>query len=289
MNAAEKKFVDPQKIKSVIINYHSVRKRTIKHWFSSEEVLEEVKTNSTKILFSNGIPYKKENIKYKEDGIYRTLVTFHNGLQTLSETRSPTGEVTERVETEYYPSGKKKKEITYKNGKIDTERYFKYDSHNNLIELQSYYLCWSNKTTFSWSYSLNNSYRVETEINNNDNTKNIYYYDDKNRLIKQYNYDKKGILRRSIESFFDSNGLEYATKLDGSYMERIKYDDHKNEIWMEWFPNFRKYDPDPQEKYIKAITVMEYIYDYRGNWIEFRQFRDGVYNLLETRHIEYID
>lgn len=292
MDSAEKKFVDPKKVKSVIVNYHSVQKKIIKHWFSSEEVVEEVKTNSAKVLFSNGVPYKKENINYRKDGIYRTRVIFQNGLQTLSETTSPNGEITERIETKYYPSGKKMEEIRYKNGKIDSRYYYKYDSHNNIIELQSYY-SWSSKpmtpSKYSWSYSLNNGFRVETSIDNDDNTKVIYHYDDKNRLVKKFAYDNKGILTQSIESFFDSNGLEYAAKLDGSYMERMKYDDHKNLIWMEWFPQFRDYRPDPQEKYKKALTVFEYIYDYRGNWIERRQFRDGVYNLLQTRHIEYID
>lgn len=292
MNAAEKEFVDPKKVKSVIVHYHSVRKKTIKHWFSSEEVVEEVKTNSAKVLFSNGMPLKKENINYREDGIYRTRVIFQNGMQILSETTSPTGEVIERIETEYYPFGKKKEEITYKNGKLDSKYYYKYDYHNNLIELQSYY-SWSFRlsepTKYSWSYSLNNGNRVETKINNNNNTKTIYYFDDKNRIVKQYEYDEKGILIQSIESFFDSSGLEFATKLDGSYMERMKYDDHKNLIWMEWFPRFRDYSSDSQKKYTKAITIIEYIYDYRGNWIELRQFRDGVYNLLQTRHIEYID
>lgn len=131
--------------------------------------------------------------------------------------------------------------------------------------------------------------RVETQVNLDDNTKEVYYYDTQSRLVKKIEYDGQGVLLRTFESFYDNNGLEYATKLDGAYTERMKYDNHKNLIWMEWYPRFRDYRPDPAKKYTRAVTVMEYVYDYRGNWIEMRQFRDGVYNLLQTRMIEYID
>lgn len=292
MHAAEKEFVNPRQVKSVVVNYHSVRKRMIKHWFSSEEVTEEIKTNSAKIVFSNGIPLKKENINFREDGNYRTRETFQNGLLILSETTSPKGNVTQRQEIEYYPSGKKKKETNYKDGKIDSTYYYKYDANNNLIELQSFY-SWSSSfsdpTKYSWSYAKSNGFRIETQTNLKDNTKEVFYYDSLGRLVKSLNYDENGVLVKSVESFFDSDGLEYACRLDGSYTERMKYDDHKNLVWMEWYPRFRDYRPDPVKKYTRAVTVMEYIYDYRGNWIEMRQFRDGVYNLLQTRSIEYID
>lgn len=88
MHAAENEFVNPNSVKSVVVNYHSVQKRTIKHWFSSEEITEEVKTNSTKVVFDNGLPIKKENIKFGKDGTYRTRVTFQNGLPVISETIS---------------------------------------------------------------------------------------------------------------------------------------------------------------------------------------------------------
>lgn len=292
MYAAENEFVNPNSVKSVVVHYHSVKKRTIKHWFSSEEITEEVKTNSTKVVFDKGLPIKKENIKFDKDGIYRTSVTFQNGLPVISETISPNGVVIERQETEYFPSGKKKQETTYKNGKMESTYYYKYDSHNNMIELQAYY-SWSSRssepTKYSWTYSHINGIRIETEINLGDRTKKVYHYDSQNRLVKKIEYNENGMLVRAIESFFDSNGLEYAAKLDGTYTERMKYDDHKNLIWMEWYPRFRDYRPDSEKKYTRATTVMEYIYDYRGNWIEMRQFRDGVYNLLQTRLIEYID
>lgn len=290
--AAETDFVDITKIRSVIVTYHSVRKKTIKRWFSTEEISEEVKTNAAKVIFTNGVIARKENIKYASDGIYRTTYVFQNGLETLRETINPLGSVSERIETSYYPNGKKSSEIQYKDGKRDSSYYYKYDSYNNLIELQSHY-SWSSRssepTKYSWTYSTQNGLRIETEVNLSDHTKNVFFYDALNRLVKKLEYDENGALKRSFESFFDANGLEYACRLDGTYNERMKYDEHNNLVWMEWFPHYRDYFQNASTKYNKSITILEYVYDYRGNWIELRQFRDGAYNLLQTRKIEYVD
>lgn len=293
MGKSEFKFINAKKVRSVIVHYHTVQKKTIKHWFSSEEVSEEVKIFSTKVIFSNGIPVKEERIEYNPEGVYRKRTSFQNGLPILIETLDPNGKITEKIENEYYPSGKIKKESEFKNDELESLCYYEYDNKGSLIESKyisySLYNIYDHTTNFSVTYSEMNGNNVETHINLKDKTKRIYVYDSYNRRIMLSEYDEKGHITKKIETFYNNDGLESGAKLDDNYIERLKYDEHGNLIRMEWYPYFRGDQPNPSKKYLRAITIFEYIYDYQGNWIELRQYRDGVYNLLQTRQIEYID
>ncbi len=285
----EIKFVDINKVRSVVVTYHKVRETTKKGWFSREVYLEEVKTFAGKYIFKDGKILKREELAFRDDGTYRTSYEYYNGLEINNQTIDPKGHIIEKNEFEYHANNELKQKVTHKYGESKGVIYNLYDSHGNIVEYSSidrmFSTPFSYQHKYTWQYGTGMYGRLEVRIDK-DNSKKEFHYDCENRLKKTINYDKYGTILSSVEYIYDLQGRDYKLILDGCYVEEERYNEHGDIIWYKWYPNYW-YNTSAQDKYKESITTMKYVYDSHGNWVEFRQYRDGVYNLLWIREIEY--
>lgn len=191
--------------------------------------------------------------------------------------------------SEYYPNKKIKRNIIIRNGQIDHDDYYSYDDQENIIERSSDWRSGStlyhSRYNYRWIYGQGIYGRKNTCIDLSDGSKTEYNYDFENRLKKKIEYDKDGKIVSSIEYIYNLQGKECKRIINGSYGEEEKFDVYGNTVYMKWYPNF--YNLSDKDKFVSAITTIEYRYDSQGNWLMYKQYRNGAYNLCITREIEY--
>lgn len=248
-------------ISCIIENTYSIKKSYISKWFSTQEIQVEVLTTEEKAIYKNGALFEHEAIIHH---------TFREGYKTRKK-----GEFTMKTKeksvwkcVEYEMDGK------YKSNEIHI-----YNSRNDLIE--SIYTEYS-QSTYKYLYLYNEKgYKYKFIDYNGDIS--YYEYNNLNQITKKTTLNSQG--QEILIKEFIYNNLNQCVKIittDKVNSKRevsvYKDDSYNNTIYMQYCDNG-----------VEIIITYEYKYDEYGNWIEMRQYRNNIFNLLRTRTIQYND
>ena len=276
-------FINSYRIRSVVAESFTIKKELKQGWFSSKEEFVKTLVRTFKADFEYGKMVKSEDIGY-----------YPNTKNVLSKECKffQDGKLIER--TKYNSSGSVEERETYNyiNGVLNSSRedtvggVFRgsfsekqYDDHGNMTYIHKRmngYKTTNSESRFKTSYQTTDEgylYICEDE----DHEKTYRYYDRNNKLIKKVEYDSYNRIKESNTYTYDALGNEISRELGDGRTEYSKYDNKGNLIWMSWYKDGKK-----------VITEIEYSFDVYGNWIEYRQIRDGVFNYLIKRDISYI-
>lgn len=240
---------------SIIEASYYMKKSYIEKWFSREEVQEEQLLEENKTLWENGLIVRKESIINQPKG--KSITIYQNG---------------KKYKTEQYDE----------NGSLEKREIRVWNNQGDMIE----YTSWGKGIIKDFYHKKNWQYfyypnGLKYKSINSDNSISYYKYDHLNRLNRQVNCDSQGRETMIIQYIYNSCGL-YEEIIYDDILNNTKetdicqYDKFGNIIYYKWW-----------DKGVQRITTYEYKYDEYKNWIEIRQYRDGVFNLLKTREYQY--
>lgn len=253
-------------ISCIIENTYSIKKSYISKWFSTQEIQVEVLTEEEKAIYKNGIFSEYEAIIHH---------TFREGYQT-------------RKKGKYTIKSKEESVCEFDNYEMDgtkkaSETHY-YNSHNDLIE--SIYL--ENRLfgggfeTYKYQFFYNNK-NLKCKSIDYKGEVTRYEYNSLNQTTKKTTLNPQG--QEILIKEFIYNNLNQCVKIittdkvNGKReISTYKDDSYDNTIYMQYCDNG-----------VEIIITYEYKYDEYGNWIEMRQYRNNIFNLLRTRTIQYND
>lgn len=199
---------------------------------------------------------------------------------------TPSGELakdgTIRTGTDFNTNGNVAKHYTYYDDELTSMTSYKYDSTQNVIEVQYSEEGW--QTTFS----KNKKVRIDKRYDEKGQLNESYWtsFDSRGNIIKCLHYNADGAIIETTQMTYDkhnnctnyttySKDMDYELKQESQYnskdelVKSIEYSVHKN------------------NKSNKTHIYKDYQYDEEGNWTARKDYVDGQIYAVDKRIITY--
>lgn len=274
-------------------------------FFSFSQIRKQLNETDLSLYNLNGsvkeVIHTEYEPKYSNDSTYTLQLYDFLGPHNYKLSFSKIGNLNEKVEL-------KKEQDSLIAGSTWTYEYDKKNRIKEKLLISHQY----SKDTIRWEYSyigdsiidikqLDKTYKVlyytylekgEYEYLNHTNsdssytTKNLFVYDNQNRLIRSEKYEDSNYIKDlQIKTYTDSisqnvfKEVNIWTKYKNNFYRQFEYDKNNNPIKM----IIGRFDNNKE-----SINCYEYIYDKKGNWIIKKHFgRKGKLSTVYKREIKY--